>query len=127
MDAQAAEDQKTIYFCLLPARDDPKYRDALGDFLHALSSQNIEVSPRYYANDAVGGGCGLSGEFGLIASAVGPALCTAVGAFLVARYGRKARLKIGLDGKVEAEAQTVEEVEKLIKIAQKHLETKSRK
>jgi hypothetical protein len=72
MDAQTVKDQRTIYFCLLPARDDPNYRDAFGDFLHALRSQDIEVSPRFYANDAVGGGGGLSGEFGLIAIAVGP-------------------------------------------------------
>jgi hypothetical protein len=36
-------------------------------------------------------------------------LAAAIGAWLHARYGRKVRLKIG---EVEAEAQTVEEVEK---------------
>ncbi len=46
-----------------------------------------------------------------IAVALGPTLGTALGAWLHARYGRKVRLKIG---EIEAEAQTPEEVEKLI-------------
>jgi hypothetical protein len=49
-----------------------------------------------------------------------PQFVQPVGAFLAARYGRKARLKIGLDGEVEAEAQTVKQIEKLMKVAEKH-------
>lgn len=72
-------------------------------------------------HDSIGVGGGLSGEFGVIASAFGPALCTAVGtalgAFLNGRYGRKVRLRIGLDRKIEVEAQTVEEIKELVKVA----------
>lgn len=46
---------------------------------------------------------------------LGPMLGTAIGAWLHARYGRKVRLKIG---EIEAEAQTVEEVETLLARAQ---------
>ena len=41
-------------------------------------------------------------------------LAGAVGAWIQARYGRKARIKIG---EIEAEARTIEEVEELLKIA----------
>ena len=50
----------------------------------------------------------------LLAS-LGTPLGTALGAWLHARYGRKVRLKIG---DIEAEAQTLKEVEKLIARAQ---------
>ena len=46
---------------------------------------------------------------------MGPVVTAAAGAWLHAKYGRKVRLKIG---DIEAEAQSVEEVEKLIARAQ---------
>jgi hypothetical protein len=49
------------------------------------------------------------------AATAGPALGTLIGAWLHARYGRKVRLKIG---DIEAEAQSVEEVEKLLQQAE---------
>lgn len=115
---------------LLPASDEgprgePEYQKALADFAASLRSQGVEVSPRYYALDAAGGGGGLSGEFTVIAGATA-ALLAAVRPCLVewikGRYGRKAKLKIG---DVEAEAQTVEEVEKLIKLAEKQQKSSS--
>ena len=120
MATRTTKAEPELYLCLLAARDDREYQEALGNFLRAVRLQDVEVSARYYVNDAVGGGGGMSGEFGIIASAIGPAVCAAVGAFLAARYGRKARLKIGLDGEVEAEAQTVKQIEKLMKVAEKH-------
>ena len=46
-----------------------------------------------------------------LSAAVGPAIGTALGAWLHARYGRKVRIKVG---DIEAEAQTPEELEKLL-------------
>jgi hypothetical protein len=40
-----------------------------------------------------------------------------MGAFLRGRYGRKVRLEIGSKGAIKAEAQTVEEVAELVRIA----------
>jgi hypothetical protein len=58
----------------------------------------------------------LSGEFLLkLIPMIGPIVGTATGAWLHARYGRKVRLKAG---ELEAEAQTVEEVERLLARAQ---------
>jgi len=49
------------------------------------------------------------------AATAGPALGTLIGAWLHARYGRKVRLKIG---DIEAEAQSLAEVEKLLQQAE---------
>jgi hypothetical protein len=53
-------------------------------------------------------------ELQTLVNAVTPALCTAVGAWLGSRNGRKVRIKVG---DIEAEAQTREDVEKLLERA----------
>lgn len=58
----------------------------------------------------------MLGEFFIkVGPTVWPILGTAIGAWLHARYGRKVRLKVG---DVEAEAETVGEVEKHLAKAQ---------
>jgi hypothetical protein len=58
-----------------------------------------------------------------LVSVLGPALCgvlgTALGKYLGGRAGRKVRLRVGLDGTIEAEAQTLEELKKLLELAEK--------
>jgi hypothetical protein len=58
---------------------------------------------------------GLPEDLVKFAATLGPMLGTAVGAWLHAKYGRKVRLKIG---DIEAEAQTMQEVETLLNKAQ---------
>jgi len=53
----------------------------------------------------------------MTAPVVGPVVTAANGAFLRGRYGRKVRLETGLKGAIKAEAQTVEEVAELVRIA----------
>ena len=79
MATRTTKAEPELYLCLLAARDDREYQEALGNFFRAVRLQDVEVSARYYVNDAVGGGGGLSGEFGIIASAIGPAVCAARG------------------------------------------------
>jgi hypothetical protein len=126
MKPEIAKPAPELYFVLVRAPDDQalssrEYQEELRTFNRWLRSQGVEVSARCYAHDSIGGGGGLSGEFGVVASALGPALCTAVGtalgAFLNGRYGRKVRLRTGLDGKIDVEAQTVEEIKQLVKVA----------
>ena len=126
MKAEIAKPDPELYFVLVGAPDDqalssPEYQEELRTFDRSLRSQGVEVSTRCYAHDSIGGGGGLAGEFGVIASALGPALCTALGtalgAFLKGRYGRKVRLRTGLDGKIDVEAHTVEEIKELVKVA----------
>jgi len=126
MKAEMVKPALELYFILVGAPDDQslssrEYQEDLRTVDRSLRSQGVEVSTRCYVHDSIGGGGGLSGEFGVIASALGPALCTAVGtalgAFLNGRYGRKVRLRTGLDGKIAVEAQTVEEIKELVKVA----------
>jgi hypothetical protein len=126
MKAEIAKPHPELYFVLVGAPDDQalssqEYQEELRTFDRSLRSQGVEVSTRCYVHDSIGGGGGLSGEFGVVASALGPALCaavgTALGAFLNGQYGRKVRLRTGLDGKIDVEAQTVEEIKELVKVA----------
>jgi hypothetical protein len=122
-------DDPEIYFVLVSARPDerlssPEFQGDLSNFAKAARSDGVTLSARHFVHDAAGGGGGLSGEFSALVSALGPAavgaLATALGAFINGKYGRKVRLKIGLDGEVEAEAQTVEEVKALLEVAAKY-------
>jgi len=85
-------------------------------FFHPRTDRRFE--PRHVTFDAIPGVGGLSGEFGILVTALGPAVCgvvgAALGAYLKGRQERKAKLRVGLDGVIEAEAQTPEEVEKLV-------------
>jgi hypothetical protein len=114
-----------LYFVLAGAPDESalSHQKELREVNRSVRSQSAEVWARSYAFDAIGGGGGLSGEYGVLLSAVGPALCgvlgTALGNYLGGRAGRKVRLRVGLDGTIEAEAQTPEELEKILDLAQK--------
>ena len=88
-----------------------EYQEALANFVDSLKADGIKISPRYYVRDAIDGGGGLSGEFTLIVTALTVA-GSALGAWFTSRYGKKVKLKIG---DVEAEAPTVEEVERLLR------------
>jgi putative transcriptional regulator len=136
MKSETAEPDPELYFVLVRAPDDQalssrEYQEELWKFDRSLRSQGVEVSPRRYAYDSIGGGGGLSGEFGVIAPALGPAVCaalgTALGAFLSGRHRRKVRLQIGQDRKFEAEAQTVDEIKELLKLAAKYQKQTARR
>jgi hypothetical protein len=125
MESEIAEPEPELYFILVRAPDDPAlssddYQKVLREFHRSLWSAGIEHSARSYTRDSIGGGGGLVGTFGVVASALGPALCTALGAYLNARCGRKVRLTIELDGKIEAEAQTVDQIRELVKVAEEY-------
>jgi hypothetical protein len=76
----------------------------------------VEFSSGAALREAFAAGSAYLGDFAIkLAATVGPVLGTVVGAWLHARYGRKVRLKIG---DVEAEAQTIEEVQELLRRAE---------
>lgn len=84
----------------------------IAEFENSLAVQGIKVSSRIEFGKAADGYSIALGEFGIkLAATMGPVLGTVLGAWLHARYGRKARVKIG---DIEAEAQTVEEVKQLL-------------
>lgn len=123
MSSQFLEPKPELRLILKRAPDDRplvnrEYQKELADFYKSLRAAGIQCSSQPFAFDAADGGGGLSGEFTLMASAIASFVtggAGVLGAWLHARYGRKVRLKIG---EIEAEAQTVAEVEKLLKHAE---------
>lgn len=85
-------------------------------------NHRLDVGGVEYAFLVEGPGCkgpveaaALGEWFIRLTAAAGPVIGTVVGAWLHARYGRKVRLKIG---DIEAEAQSMAEVEQLLARAQ---------
>ena len=62
-----------------------------------------------------------------LVATTGSVLVGIVGAWLHGRYSRKVRLKIGGDGEIEAEAQTVAGVKSLLKEAEEYQHRNQRK
>jgi hypothetical protein len=100
-----------------PDNESPAYQGDLAEFAKSLKKAGVEyeakpgkllltdTSPFIYAGTFV---------IGMI-TGLSPILVNFVAAWLHGRSGRKVRLKVG---EIEAEAQTVEEVEKLLKQAE---------
>jgi len=81
----------------------------------AVRAQGVKVSSVVELQESVGSETVWLGKYTIeVAKIAAPVLAGIIGAWLQARYGRKARLKIG---DIEAEARTVEEVEKLLEHA----------
>lgn len=104
-----------------PPLHSPEYQQGLEGVVSSLGAQGVKVSSLVDLEESAGStGTPLLGTFTIeLAKAAGPTLAAvgvAVAAWVQGRYGRKARLKIG---DIEAEARTVEEVEKLISRAKK--------
>ena len=101
-----------------PPENDPEFQKELAQFGAALRDAGVPYSQTAIAFDSVEGHGYPLPEFIIAIKVLAPpaiaALATVAGAWVQARYGRKARLKIG---DVEAEARTLEEVESLLQIA----------
>jgi len=113
---------------LLPARDDAALRSAdyqreLHRFEESLTAQGLQVGVSIELRES-GAPNPLAlvlphylGDFTIkLVATVGPPLGALIGAWLHARHGRKVRLKIG---DIEAEAQSIDEVEKLLQQAER--------
>jgi len=91
------------------------YQHELGDLLAVLRSEKVLITTRMQFRDAVGADAIGLGQFSIEALKVlGPLASAAFGAWLHKRYGRKVRIKIG---EIEAEAQSVAEIEQLLQQA----------
>jgi hypothetical protein len=120
------EAEVAMLVTVVPAKEDKREDELLG-LEQSFKSQGLDISFRredLYAPSIPGMkrlnggflGVEVLGDFVVKAVAiVGPPVGTVLGAWLHARYGRKVRLKIG---DIEAEAQTAEEVERLLARAQ---------
>ena len=110
-----------LELAFIPVPDDAPFRSSeyqreLRQFENSAQLQGLAIASGVELRKVAGAETVYLGDFTIkLAVVVGPALGTIIGAWLHARYGRKVRLKIG---EIEAEAQTVEEVEKLLARAQ---------
>jgi hypothetical protein len=109
-------ERQEIRLILIPAPHDPpssspEYEKELVGLVQSLQAQGAEVSSQIAWSEAAEGAA-LTVK---LAAVAGPALGGILGAWLHAKYGRKVRLKIG---DIEAEAQTEEQVQKLLKQAE---------
>jgi hypothetical protein len=117
-----------VELSLIPAPSEPpefqvRSNDELLRFQQSLRSQGVKIylelecregvsHPQAGTHDVVR----FTGEFLIrLAAGAGPIVGTVIGAWLHAKYGRKARLKIG---DIEAEAQTEQEVKDLLRHAE---------
>ncbi len=102
------------------------YQNALRDLEGSLRANGVNASfqlDRLYAG--AGEGAAILSGVVVILSALSPAVRSCLVAWIKARSGRKVRLESGQNGRVKAEAQTVEQVEKLFAIAQKYESNRS--
>jgi hypothetical protein len=116
-------DQPELRLTLLPSPDDPslrspEFQQGLRQFEEFLRAQQLAYSSEIeLIEDATLRPTVYFGGFviELLKSPAVGVIATAVGAWLHAKYGRKVRLKVG---EIEVEAQTVAEVETLLKQAE---------
>jgi hypothetical protein len=108
-----------IRFYLVNASDDSPTFSAAGQVIlrsvvTAFKENKIEIDAPFMTLDSADAVGGYTGEIAVLATAFGPILTGILGAWLQSRTGRKVRLK---DGDIEIEAQTVEEIRKLLDMA----------
>ena len=108
-----------IRFYLLNAYDDPPTLSAEGQVLlrtvmATFKENEIEVDATFMALDSVDAVGSYAGEIAAFANAFGPVLVGTLVAWLQSKTGQKVKL---MDGDIEIEAQTVEDVGKLLEMA----------
>jgi hypothetical protein len=117
-------DTLELTLTLVRALDDPPlkslvYQAELLRFQDALAAGGVEASPTIQLLEAWTPepiSTTYLGDFTIkLVATIGPVIGAALGAFMQARWGRKVRLKIG---DIEAEAQTLEQVEHLLNLAE---------
>jgi hypothetical protein len=98
----------------------PEFQKEMRSIERDLKERGFEpFAQTLIENSATTGGLWYLGQFvfDVVKSNALPAMIGVVSAYLATRAGRKVRLKIG---EVEAEAHNVEEIKKLLKLADKH-------
>lgn len=99
-----------------PPISDPSMQSALHDFSAALRAAGMDTNPRMLFFDDAATPVTWIGEFAGLVKDLSPLVVAVLVAWIGRNNGRKVRLKIG-DG--EFEANTVEDVERLVELAKK--------
>lgn len=124
MDSEIIEPDSKLRVHLIPSPDDSalrssEYQQAIRDFRDLLRAHGLKPSMRIQTMDAAAGNAPsiLDGVFSLATASL-PVVGTCLGFWLKGHYGRRVRIEFDKDGEVKkAEAQTVEDIEKLLKAA----------
>lgn len=111
-----SQDTKTTELVLIPASDDaPLFSQEYQTELRAFAKQAGARSQRAFAMDSIVGGGGPLGEFIFDnSSTLITALTTICVVWIKARSGRRLKLKVG---NTSVEANSVQEIESLVKQA----------
>ena len=122
-DTQPAAFGSQIVVALIPAAEDGS-RESVAmqtefwGLTHALQARGLKVSTHVFVMDSVGGGMTNLGELTIdLARDFAPAVTAILGAWAQARFGRRVRLKVG---DIEAEAKTIEEIQELLDLTNRH-------
>ena len=90
----------------------PGYQVELRQFYNLVRAEGTQISADTFAQDSIGGGAGLTGEFSIpLGQAIGATLGRAAMAWLQGRTGRTLRFKVG---EVETEAKTLAVFDRLL-------------
>jgi hypothetical protein len=115
--------ESNLHLTLVPDLHDPPVpseasQQELEKFRDSLQAGGIPSSYGVQLRESAEGAAILQGDFTIrLLTALGPVLGTAAGAWLHARCGRTVRLKVG---EFEGEAQTVQELQHLVQLADEY-------
>jgi hypothetical protein len=88
-----------------------EYQADMGKVFTAFHNEGIKIKKTFFTLDAVDAVGGATGEFLAFAKILGPATVAAVGVWLAGRNGRKVKIKVG---EIEAEANSVEQLDEVL-------------
>lgn len=88
-----------------------EHQASIGEVFTAFKNEGIKIQPRIFTMDAVDAVGGATGEFMAFAKVLGPPIVAALGGWLAGRNGRKVKIKVG---EIEAEANSVKELDKVL-------------
>jgi hypothetical protein len=83
----------------------------MGKVFTAFRNEGIKIQTTARTMDAVDAVGGATGQFLAFAKLLGPATIAAVGGWLAGRNGRKVKIKVG---EIEAEANSVEQLDEVL-------------
>jgi hypothetical protein len=88
-----------------------EHQASIGEVFTAFHNEGIKIQATAFAMDAVDAVGGATGEFLAFVKVLGPATIGALGGWLAGRNGRKVKIKVG---EIEAEANTVKDLDQVL-------------
>ena len=89
----------------------PEHQADISKVFAAFRDEGIKIEATGFAMDAIDAVGGATGEFLAFATILGPPIIAALGGWFAGRNGRKVKIKVG---EIEAEANSVKELDKVL-------------